>query len=158
MPITATFVDGQSRLKTVIDGPLSLDDVRVHVQWLVDSGGMRCADLVDVRACRWGCSAIRPRPSAGWARRRPARPERAFRAGGTMDRESLVAVGAFLNHMEADLARSALEAAGIESMVRGDDCGGMYPTPWMGQSQVALLVREDDADAARDVLSQEARE
>jgi hypothetical protein len=75
-----------------------------------------------------------------------------------MDRESLVAVGAFLNHMEADLARSALEAAGIASMVRSDDCGGMYPTPWMGQSQVALLVREDDADAARDVLSQEARE
>ena len=50
MPITATPVDGHSRLKTVIDGPLSLDDVRLHVQWLVDSGGMRCADLVDVRS------------------------------------------------------------------------------------------------------------
>lgn len=49
MPITARPVEGRSRLSTVIDGPLSLDDVRAHVQWLVDTDGFRCADLVDVR-------------------------------------------------------------------------------------------------------------
>lgn len=74
-----------------------------------------------------------------------------------MEQEALVAVGTFLNHVEADLARTALEAAGIESMVRSDDCGGMYPTPWMSRGQVELLVREGDAAVAQDVLSHEAR-
>lgn len=71
-----------------------------------------------------------------------------------MEGESLVAVGTFLSHVDADLARSALEAAGIDSMVRSDDCGGMYPTPWMGRIQ--LLVRADDASAAQDVLDEGA--
>ena len=71
-----------------------------------------------------------------------------------MEAESLVSVGTFLSHVEADLARSALEAAGIESMVQSDDCGGMYPTPWMGRIQV--LVRAGDASAAQGVLSEEA--
>jgi hypothetical protein len=49
MPISSTPVEGRQRLNTVIDGPLSLDDVRAHVQGLVDAGGFPCADLVDVR-------------------------------------------------------------------------------------------------------------
>jgi hypothetical protein len=75
-----------------------------------------------------------------------------------MASEALVTVGTFLNHMEADLARSALEAAGIDAMVRSDDCGGMYPTPWMGRGHVQVIVREENAAAAGDVLAQEARE
>jgi hypothetical protein len=71
-----------------------------------------------------------------------------------MEGESLVAVGTFLNHVDADPARSALEAAGIDAIVQSDDCGGMYPTPWMGRIEV--LVRADDAPAAQDVLSEEA--
>lgn len=65
----------------------------------------------------------------------------------------LVIVGTFLKHVEADLARSALEAAGIESIIRSDDCGGMRPHLWMGGIQ--LLVRPEDALAAADVIGTE---
>jgi hypothetical protein len=69
------------------------------------------------------------------------------------DPDAPVAVGAYLNHVEAELARSALEAAGIESMIRSDDAGGMYPSPWMGWAGgVEVLVRAADVEAARDVL------
>ncbi len=64
--------------------------------------------------------------------------------------DSLVTVGTFLNHIEADLAKSALEAAGIESMILSDDCGGVRPHLWMGG--VKLLVRDDDAQRAIEIL------
>lgn len=68
--------------------------------------------------------------------------------------DSLVTVGTFLTHIDADLARSALEAAGIESMIRSDDCGGVRPHLWMGGIQ--LLVRDEDAQRAIEILDQEA--
>jgi hypothetical protein len=64
----------------------------------------------------------------------------------------LVVVRTFINRFEADLAKSALEAAAIESIVRHDDEGGMSPGLWVGNG-VDLLVRAEDADRARDVLS-----
>ena len=64
---------------------------------------------------------------------------------------ALVVVRTFLNRFEADLAKSALEAAEIESLVRPDDAGGMEPGLWMGQP-VELLVRADDADRAEEIL------
>ena len=72
------------------------------------------------------------------------------RGGGHMAADALVVVGTYLNHFEADVARSALEAAGIESMIRSDDCGGLRPHLWMGGIQ--LLVRAGDADDAQAVL------
>jgi len=66
--------------------------------------------------------------------------------------DALVPVGTYLNHVEAELARSALEAAGIDSMVRSDDAGGMYPSPWVGWRGVEVLVRASDAEAAHEVL------
>jgi Putative prokaryotic signal transducing protein len=65
--------------------------------------------------------------------------------------ESLVSVGTFLNHIDADLARSALEAAGIESLIQSDDCGGVRPHLWMGGIQ--LLVRDADAQRALEILN-----
>jgi hypothetical protein len=62
----------------------------------------------------------------------------------------LVVVGTFLSQFEADLARSALEAAGIDAMVRSDDCGGMRPHLWM--SGVQLLVRTEDAAYASELI------
>jgi hypothetical protein len=70
--------------------------------------------------------------------------------------DSLVPVGTFLNHIEADLAKSALEAAGIESMIVSDDCGGVRPHLWMGGVQV--LVRDEDAQRAMEILNPAARE
>ena len=69
-----------------------------------------------------------------------------------MTDEVLVVVRTFSDRVEAELAQGALEAAGIESMVRNDDAGGMQPS--MAFSNGAeLLVRAEDADEAEDLLS-----
>ena len=59
----------------------------------------------------------------------------------------------FLNHIDADLVKTVLEAAGIESFIRSDDCGGMRPHLWMGG--IELLVHTDDVPAADEVLGNE---
>ncbi|MFN7914498.1 MAG: DUF2007 domain-containing protein [Vicinamibacterales bacterium] len=69
--------------------------------------------------------------------------------------DTLVAVATFGSHIEGDLARTALEAAGIESMLRDDEGGGQYPSLAFSEG-VVLLVNEAQADAARDVLAQAA--
>jgi hypothetical protein len=63
----------------------------------------------------------------------------------------LVVVHTFDSRIGADLAVSALEAAGIESMVAADDAGENQPGLWVGQG-VAVLVRRDDERAAREIL------
>lgn len=60
----------------------------------------------------------------------------------------LVVVRTFLTSIDATLAASALEAAGISSVIRADDCGGVRPHLWMGG--IELLV---DADAAQEALT-----
>jgi hypothetical protein len=77
------------------------------------------------------------------------------RSGGYVETNTLVVVRTFLNRIEADVARTALEASGIDSMIRSDDCGGLRPHLWMGGVQ--LLVRADDADTAKAVLESDAR-
>ena len=62
----------------------------------------------------------------------------------------MVVIRTFLTHLDADLARSALEAAGISSVIRADDCGGVRPHLWMGG--VELLVDEADQTQAEEVL------
>jgi hypothetical protein len=59
----------------------------------------------------------------------------------------------YLNHIEADLAKTVLEAAGIESFIRSDDCGGMRPHLWM--AGVELLVHVDDVAKADEMLGNE---
>ena len=69
-----------------------------------------------------------------------------------MSDDDLVVVRTFLNRMEADLAKSVLDSAGLESLVRADDTGGTRPGLWM--SGVQLLVRSADAPEARRMLGQ----
>ena len=69
-----------------------------------------------------------------------------------MTHSELVVVATFLNRIEAEMARGALEAAEIESMVSADDAGGLRPGLWM--SGVKLLVRAEDAERAASVLDQ----
>jgi len=64
---------------------------------------------------------------------------------------ALVVIRTFINDFDAGIARTALEAAGIESMIQSDDCGGMRPHLWMGG--IDLLVRSEDAPFAEEVLS-----
>ena len=68
----------------------------------------------------------------------------------TFDQDRLVVVRTFLNRIDADLAQGALEAAGIDAMVGADDAEGNQPGLWMGG--VRLLVREEDAEDAAEVL------
>ena len=69
-----------------------------------------------------------------------------------MSGDDLVILNTFTNHIEADLARSALDAMGIESMVRADDAGGEQPGLWAANG-VQILVRERDAELAKMVIS-----
>lgn len=62
----------------------------------------------------------------------------------------LIAVSTFRSTADAQIARGILEGAGIESMIRSDNAGGMYPAI----GEVELLVRPEDADAARGALEE----
>ncbi len=72
-----------------------------------------------------------------------------------MAADDLIAIATYLTDIEAELAKSALEAAEIDAMIRADDCGGTRPHMWMGGIQ--LIVREEDAQQARVILSTEPR-
>jgi hypothetical protein len=63
----------------------------------------------------------------------------------------LVVLRTFVNDFDAQVAKSALDAAGIASMIRADDAGGMRPHLWVGG--VELLVREEDAVEADALLT-----
>jgi len=66
--------------------------------------------------------------------------------------DDLIVVATFGDRAEADLAGSALEAAGIEWMVRADDGGSMRPAmAWAGVGY-EVIVRAADRDAARQIL------
>jgi hypothetical protein len=65
---------------------------------------------------------------------------------------NLVVVHAFGSGPEADMAKSALEAAGIEAMIQADSAGGMRPHLAWASGGFKVLVRDEDAAAAREVL------
>jgi hypothetical protein len=72
--------------------------------------------------------------------------------------DALVVVHTFNTIQEAELAKSALEAADIDAMVRRDNGGGMQPAlAWAGVG-VEVLVRAEDAQAAREVLDVPAKQ
>lgn len=66
--------------------------------------------------------------------------------------QDLVVVRTFSNKFDADVAKTALDAAEIDSIVRADDAGGTRPGLWMGAG-VALVVRAEDAKRADEILS-----
>jgi hypothetical protein len=61
----------------------------------------------------------------------------------------LVVVSTFPSPVDAQIAKSVLDRAGIESMTRADNAGGMYPA----LGRVELLVRAEDLQKARGALS-----
>lgn len=63
----------------------------------------------------------------------------------------MVQVGAYTTRSDAELAQTALAAAGIQSAVTADDAGGAYPFDLTGGAR--LLVDDVDADDAATVLS-----
>jgi hypothetical protein len=70
-----------------------------------------------------------------------------------MEHANLVVVRAYGDRLEAELARGSLEASGIPAMIQGDTAGGMREhLAWSGAG-FKILVREEDATAAREVLT-----
>jgi Putative prokaryotic signal transducing protein len=73
-----------------------------------------------------------------------------------MDNAKLVVVHTFASQAEADIAMSALESAEIDAILQADTGGGMRPhLAWSGAG-FKVLVREEDAAAAREVLEYSA--
>ena len=68
----------------------------------------------------------------------------------------LVIVGTYNNKLDADLAKMALEAAGIESMFRTDGVSEIYSFPFF--RKIELIVRSEDADDAKKILSLDLHE
>ena len=60
----------------------------------------------------------------------------------------LITISTFRSSAEAQIAKGVLDEAGLESMLRADNAGGMYPAI----GGVELLVRSEDLDAARHAL------
>ena len=70
-----------------------------------------------------------------------------------MSDAKLVVIKSFGNRAEAELAKGALQAAGIPAMTQADTVGGMREhIAWSGAG-FQVFVREEDAAAARDVLT-----
>lgn len=68
----------------------------------------------------------------------------------------MVIVETFATSAEAELAKSALESAGIDAMIQSDTVGGMRPHVGWATGGFKLLVREEDADSAKEVLEPRA--
>ena len=68
-----------------------------------------------------------------------------------MTSRDLIAVSTFRSKTDAAIAKGILDDAGIESIIRSDDIGGMYP----GIAGADLLVRAEDLERAGDVLQKE---
>ncbi len=66
----------------------------------------------------------------------------------------LVTLRTFLSESEADIAKAALEAFGIDCMLTRDDCGGQRPHLSVGTG-IRLVTRSGDAERAEEVLANE---
>jgi hypothetical protein len=65
-----------------------------------------------------------------------------------MKSSDLTVLSTFPSAVDAQIAKGILDEVGIESMIRADDAGGMYPA--IGGAE--LLVRSEDVKKAHDAL------
>ena len=73
--------------------------------------------------------------------------------GATMKSSELIAISTFRSMADAQIAKGILDEAGIQSMLRSDNAGGMYPAI----SGADLLVRAEDAEKAAEALRRRRR-
>ena len=71
--------------------------------------------------------------------------------------DDLVVVHTFSNQFEADIAISALEAAEIDAIIQADTAGGMRPHIAWASGGFKVLVREEDALEAKEILESRIR-
>ena len=77
----------------------------------------------------------------------------AIQSGVTMNATELVVLSTFRSVTDAQIAKGILDEAEIESTIRSDNAGGMYPA----LDSADLLVRADDADQAREATGSRHR-
>jgi hypothetical protein len=65
----------------------------------------------------------------------------------------LITISTFRSAADAQIAKGILDEEGIQSMIRADDAGGMYPAI----SGAELRVRSEDVDRAHDALHRRRR-
>jgi putative signal transducing protein len=70
-----------------------------------------------------------------------------------MTSSDLITVATFPSAVDAQVAKGVLDDAEIESMVRTDNAGGMYPA--VGGAD--LLVRAEDVQKAKEALNRRHR-
>lgn len=63
----------------------------------------------------------------------------------------MAVVRTFINEAEAEIAASAIEAAGIEVTIHRDAAGGLQPS--LDMYGIKLIVPEADLEAANEVLT-----
>lgn len=61
----------------------------------------------------------------------------------------LICIKRFADRHDADVAKSVLDANGVESFIQSDDAGGMYP---FMTEQIQLLIKKTDIQTAKKVL------
>jgi Putative prokaryotic signal transducing protein len=66
-----------------------------------------------------------------------------------MHSSELVAVSTFRSTADAQIAKGVLDEEGIDSMIRSDNAGGMYPA----LAGADLLVRSEDLAKATEALN-----
>ena len=71
-----------------------------------------------------------------------------------MDSQDLLAVSTFRSVSDAQIAKGILDEAGIESMIRSDNGGGMLPAI----DGAELLVRAEDVERAAELLDSSQRD
>ena len=70
-----------------------------------------------------------------------------------MKSTDLIAVSIFRSTTDDQIAKGILDEVGIESMIRSDNAGGMYPA----MAGADLLVRAEDLEKATDALQRRHR-
>lgn len=66
---------------------------------------------------------------------------------------TLISIKSFTSRMEATVAKSSLEAAGIQAMIEADDAGGAYPFPMSVTARgVRLFIKQKDTAKAKKIL------
>ena len=68
----------------------------------------------------------------------------------------MIEIGTYPTRSDAELAQTALTAAGIHSVIASDDAGGAYPFDLSGGAR--LLVAEADAAFAAEILATHGEE
>jgi len=66
----------------------------------------------------------------------------------------IVVVKTFGSRTDAEIAKSALAAGGIESYLDADDAGGMYPFPMSPKTNgVKLFIKKSDEAKAKKIVN-----